>query len=342
MIKRESGADLFRIMGLLFVNMLHACLYNGFYFEAQEGFLMWAANTARWLVYGCNAMFMLLTGYLKSTSPWGKRYYKSLVAVLVGYVLTCVISYPIRYFWIGEKDSLEVWVTRFVTFSNYAWYVEMYIGLFLFSPLINMALDKIREPGKLWMLTFGLLIVTVGHSATSMNLLPDYCGSMYPLALYTLGAVIRRTKPDVPPRLGVGVAIMTAMGLGFVSLQTAADGFSTGFTQGYGGFWVVLMVTALFFGVYRLQVGEKWGKVLAWLSGGVFEGYILSRLLDVWIYGTVKQWHSPDKYVLIFVCVTIPVFVISLMAGKLVSTLSGAITRALWKYVDRIPAQKAK
>ncbi len=329
-MKRETGADLYRIMGLLFVNMLHACLYNGFYFEAQEGAAMWAANSVRWLAYGCNAMFMLLTGYLKSVSPWGRKYYRSLVAVLVGYVLTCIISYPIRYFLIGEKDGLEIWLTRFVTFSNYAWYVEMYIGLFLFSPLINLALDKIREPRKLWLMALSLLAVTVGHSATTINLLPDYCGAMYPLALYTLGAVIRRTKPQIPSWLGLVTAVLTAMGLGYTSLQTATDNFNSGFGQGYGGFWVVLMVTALFFGVYRLRGGAA-GRMLAWLSGGVFEGYILSRLLDVWVYGTVSQWHSPEKYPLIFLCVTIPVFVISLLSGKLVNSISGAITRKLWR-----------
>lgn len=108
MIKRENGADVYRILGLLFVNMLHACLYNGFYYQVQEGVAVWLANAVRWLVFGCNAMFMLLTGYLKTTSPWGRRYYKSLVAVLVGYVLTCVISYPIRYFCLGERDGLQV------------------------------------------------------------------------------------------------------------------------------------------------------------------------------------------------------------------------------------------
>jgi surface polysaccharide O-acyltransferase-like enzyme len=341
-MKRENGADLFRIMGMLFVNMLHAYLYNGFYYEAQEGFAMWAANSTRWLVYGCNAMFMLLTGYLKTTSPWGKRYYKSLVAVLVGYVLTCVVSYPIRYFCIGERDPLPVWIDRLVTFSNYAWYVEMYIGLFLFSPLINLALDKIHEPKKMWMLAMGLLIVTVGHSATTRNLLPDYCSGMYPLALYMLGAVIRRTQPKIPAWLGIAVAMSVAFGLGLVSLKTATKDFYTGFSQGYGGFWVVLMVTALFFGVYRLRVGERCGKVLSWLSGGVFEGYILSRLFDVWIYGTVPQWHDPENYGKIFLCITIPVFILSLLAGKLVNAVSGAITGKLWKLAERIPSYSRK
>ena len=55
----EAGIDLFRILGLLFVNGLHACLYNGFYNRPQIGGAMWVANTMRWLFYGCNAMFML-------------------------------------------------------------------------------------------------------------------------------------------------------------------------------------------------------------------------------------------------------------------------------------------
>ena len=134
--------DLFRILGLLFVNSLHACLYNGFYNLPQEGADVWLANSFRWLFYGCNAMFMLLTGYLKSAKTWNKHYYRGLYTVLVGYVLTCVISYPIRYYFIGEKDELSVWLERFVTFSNYSWYVEMYIGLILVSPVINLALER--------------------------------------------------------------------------------------------------------------------------------------------------------------------------------------------------------
>jgi len=339
MIKRESGADLYRIMGLLFVNTLHACLYNGFYYEAQEGLAMWLANSMRWLVFGCNAMFMLLSGYLKTASPWGRRYYKSLVAVLIGYVLTCVISYPIRYYCIGEKDPLSTWLERFITFSNYAWYIEMYIGLFMISPLVNLALDNIQSPKKQWFLAFSLVVVTIGHSATTRNLLPDYCGSFYPLTLYTLGAVIRRTQPKIPALLGIVAALLVAMWLGYETMRTATGGFSTGFTQGYGGFWVVLMVVYLFLGVYRLRIGPRLAKVLAFLSGGVLEGYILSRLLDVWIYGTVPQWHSPDKYILIFLCVTLPVFAVSLLSGKLVNMVSAFLTRQLWRLVD-LPFRK--
>lgn len=327
-MKREAGIDLFRILGLLFVNGLHACLYNGFYYLPQEGALVWAANSFRWLFYGCNAMFMLLTGYLKSGKPWNKAYYKGLWVVLVGYALTCVVSYPIRYFLIGEKDGLPVWIGRFFTFSNYAWYVEMYIGLILISPFLNLALGQLKKRRQLLLLAGSCLFVTTMHSITPIDLIPNYWSSLYPLTLYVLGAVIRRLQPKLPPLPCLLTAALTAMTLGLLSLVTATDGFSSGFSQGYGGFWITLMVTALFLGIYRLQVGQRLAKVLSWLSAGVFEGYILSRLLDVWVYGLVPQWHTPEKYPLIFVCITVPVFLLSILAGKCLHTLSVTIVGA--------------
>lgn len=330
-MKRESGADLFRILGLLFVNALHACLYNGFYSAPQDGFAIWAADSFRWLFYGCNAMFMLLTGYLKAHKPWNKNYYKGLVTVLIGYILTCVVSYPIRYFCIGEKDSLLIWAERFVTFSNYAWYVEMYIGLILISPIINLALQKIESPRKLLFLAGSFVFVTTLHSATAIDLVPNYWSALYPVTLYVLGGVIRKLKPQFPAWPCLLATALTAMGLGVVSVCTATKGFSTGFTQGYGGFWITVMVVALFLAVYRLNLGEKAGKVLAWLSAGVFEGYILSRLLDVWVYDLVPQWHKPKYYPLIFLCITLPVFILSLLSGKAVHSLSAALTNTIWK-----------
>lgn len=322
--EREPGIDLFRLLGLLFVNGLHACLYNGFYNAPQAGFAIWLANSIRWLFFGCNGMFMLLTGYLKTTKPWGKSYYHGLFTVLMGYVLTCVISYPVRYFLLGEKNGLLVWVERFFTFSNYAWYIEMYIGLILISPVLNLALDRMQSPKTVWLLAGSVLLVTTLPTITPLNLLPDWWTGMYPVGYYMIGAAIRRTKPNIPAAVGLLGAALCAMGLGLASLLTTGGGtFNDGFTQGgYGGFWTTLMVTCLFLGVYRFKPGNRTGKVLSFCAAGVFEGYILSRLWDVWVYGTVKFWHNPENYILIFLCVTIPVFLTSMLVGRLVHNVS--------------------
>lgn len=321
--EREPGVDLFRLLGLLFVNGLHAFLYNGFYYEPQVGISIWAADIFRWLFFGCNGMFMLLTGYLKTVKPWNRKYYKGLLTVLIGYMLTCVISYPIRYFLLGEKDGFMVWLERFYTFSNYSWYVEMYIGLILLSPVLNLALDSMQTPRQIWLLTGSVVLVTTLPTITPLNLLPDWWTELYPLGYYMIGAAIRRTKLKIPAVAGLLGAALCAAGMGLASLLTTnGEKFSTGFAQGgYGGFWTTLMVTCLFIGIYRFRAGKRTGKLLSFCAAGVFEGYILSRLLDVWIYKTVKFWHSPENYILIFLCITVPVFLVSMLAGKLVHSV---------------------
>ena len=99
-----------------------------------------------------------------------------------------------------------------------------------------------------------------------------------------------------------------------------------GFSQGYGGFWITAIGVFLFLGLYRLPIGNKCAKALAWLAGGCFEGYILSRLFDVWVYAQFPQWHCPEKYPIAYVCITIPIFIVSLLLGKAVHTLAEKLT----------------
>lgn len=328
MQNRESGVDLFRCLGLLFVTGLHSFLYNGFYSELQ-GLSMFGSNMARWLFSACNGMFMLLTGYLKTTKRWDKRYYRGLWTVLTGYALTCLISYPIRFFLLGEGDPLSVWIDRFFTFDGYGWYIGMYIGLILFSPVLNLAMGQLTDRRQLLMLALTMVLLTALPSATPAHLLPEYWTGLYPLTYYTLGAVIRRMELRLPCRVGLLGAVLTAALMGLLSSLTAAGGvFTDGFVQGgNGGFLTTILVVMSFLGIYRLPLPRGTARLLAWLSGGVFEGYLLSRLLDVWVYDLFPQWHRPSCYPLLFLLVTIPVFLISILAGKAVHTLAVRFTK---------------
>lgn len=327
MRKRESGIDLYRCLGLLFVTGLHSFLYNGFYSEAQ-GLSMLFPNMARWLFSACNGMFMLMTGYLKTKKPWDRNYYRGLWTVLAGYGLTCLISYPIRHFLYGEEYSLLQWIDRFFTFDGYGWYIGMYVGLILLSPVLNLAMDHM-DRRQLLGLALTMAALTALPSATPIHLLPEYWTGLYPLTYYTLGAVIRRLELHIPSRIGLLSAALTAGLMGLLSSLTAAGGvFTDGFVQGgNGGFLSTILVTMLFLGIYRLRLPSGLERLLAWFSGGVFEGYLLSRLLDVWVYDLLPQWHTPECYPLLFICVTIPVFLCSILAGKAVHTLAAKLTR---------------
>lgn len=327
MRSRQPGIDLLRCLGLLFVNGVHSFLYNGYYYEPQIGFLMWGANSFKWLFFTCNGLFMLLSGYLKCEKPLNKSYYRSLLPILVGYALTCLVSFPIRHHLLGEELTLFAWLEKMVTFGNYAWYIEMYIGLLLFSPMINLALNQLTTPKQLYWAAGTMIVISTLPSITPLNLIPDYWTALYPVTYYVIGAVIRKLQPQFKTWIPLSLAAVFSMWLGLLTLITTDGGASDGFGQGYGGFWITVIITLVFLGLYRVQIGPRTAKVLAWLSGGVFEGYILSRLLDVWIYGLVPQWHTPAYYPLVFLCITIPIFIVSILAGKTLHALAQWLCR---------------
>ncbi len=325
-MKREPGLDLIRVVGVLFVVSVHQFLYNGFYYQTQTGFWMWTADIFRWLFFCCNGIFMMLTGYLKSPKPFEKGYYKGLVPILIGYFLCCTIIFPLQHLLLTEKLPFSEWMDKLIGFGNYAWYVEMYLGLILFSPIINLGLGQIKDERKLLAMAGILFILTALPSLTPLNLAPDYWTSLYPVTYYVIGAVIRRCQPEVKPWQGLGAALAICMALAGISILTADKGFSSGYTQGYGGFWPTLITAAVFLGLYRVRPGEKVSRALAWLSEGCYEGFMLSLIPDLWAYGFVRQWHNPKQWLLVYLCVTIPIFVVSLLAGRLVHGLAKKLT----------------
>jgi surface polysaccharide O-acyltransferase-like enzyme len=251
----------------------------------------------------------------------------------VGYVLCCAIIFPVQYL-LGEHLNLFGWAERFVQFGNYAWYVEMYIGLILFSPVINLGLKQMDNKTLGWFANI-MVFVTSAHNMIAIDIIPNYWSALYPVTYYILGAAIRRLQPKVKAWQGLGLALLICMGLATSSILTTDEGFSKGFTQGYGGIWTMLTAAGVFLALYRVKVGQGTGKVLGWLAGGVFEGYLLSKIFDIWTYPLVRQWHTPDKFWLVFLVVTVPTFICTLLLGKLVSLAAEAIS-------DRIPWYRKK
>lgn len=341
MIKRESGIDILRCTALLFVNGVHAFLYNGFYYEKQIGVLMWAADSARWLFYCCNCLFMMISGYLLSTKPVGKGYYRRLLPILVSYFLCSAISFPIRHFFLNEKLILYEWLEKLVTFGNYGWYVEMYIGLFLLSPLLNLLLEKLQTKKQYLWLLGTMLFLTALPSVTPINLIPDYWTSLYPLTMYVIGAGIRRFQPKVPGWLAALLTAATVCLMGLFSILSTDGRFSEGFTQGYGGFWVTITGTCVFLTLYRTKLSGTGAAVVRWMAGGCFEGFLLSRLFDVWVYSTVPVFfRKPENYWLCFLLITLSVFFVSVVLGKIVHAMSAGLSNLLLRIADALPRKK--
>ena len=326
-MKREPGIDLIRLTGLFFVVGVHFFLYNGFYYAPQKGWAIWLADCVRWLFFSCNGIFMMLTGYLRSRKPLGPGYCRCLIPVLLAYFLVSFVSIPIRHLVFHEEYTLAEWTYKLLSFGGayYGWYIGMHVGLILLSPVLNIAVS-VSDRKTLLLLVGSLLTATALPSVTDLSLLPTWWEGCYPLTYYLLGAAIARLQPRVRPVPCLAAAAATAVFLGTVTYYTAPDTIDGAFVQGYGGFWITLIALFVFLGLYHLSPGPRICRVLCWAAGTFPEGYLLSHLLDAWAYNLFPRWKTPGAYPLLFVCVTVPIFLCSIPAGKAMHFLAVRIS----------------
>lgn len=324
MSKREPGLDLLRCIAFLFVVTFHSFLYNGYYFAPQVGIAMWLAGSFRWLSVSCIGLFLMLTGYLKSGKTDLGACCRGLVPVLLGYLIAAVISIPIRHFVFGDVQSLSAWCTRLFSFSavSYGWYVEMYIGLVLMMPFVNMALERLQTTKALLGLGIVMLVLTAVPGATPWVVFPDHWRSIYPLTYYILGAIVRRLQPKLRPWLGIAGAMTMSAILGAATALSTNGSLSEALIWEFPDLWIVFIVVCLFVALYRVQISPAVSRILAFGAGGCYGGYLLSHLLDAWCYKLVPRWRNPEHYWLIFLCITVPIFIISLLLGVLLERVS--------------------
>lgn len=329
--QRQSGLDLIRCLAFLFVVVFHSFLNNGHSYVQQIGTTVWLADSFRFLSISCIGLYLMLSGYLKCENTNIKSCYKSLVSVLVGYLLACAICIPVRHYAFDEIRTFGEWVKKIFDFTavKYGWYVEMFIGLSLLVPFINMALKYIGNDKKqLYTLAAVLLFMTALPGATKWNIAPDYWRIAYPVTYYVLGAVVYKLQPKVNVWLGLCSALAAAGLLGAYTILTTDGTYKEFLPQReFQDLWIVFIVVPIFVSLYRVNIPEKLSGVLAVAASGCYCGYLLSSLFDSWLYKLVPQWKNPDDYYLIFLCVTIPIYIVSMLSGVLLQKITELIVR---------------
>lgn len=283
---------------------------------------MWLAGSFRWLSVSCIGLFLLLTGYLKSEQTEIGRCWRGLFPVLAGYLLAAVISIPVRHFLLGDRQTLGMWITALFGFRGvyYGWYVEMYVGLMLLTPFLNRLLLLLDTKGLL-LFAGTLLVMTALPGATSLVILPDYWRSFYPVTYYVLGTMIRRLQPKIHPAVSLCGATAMALLLGTATVLSTDGQLSESAVWEFPDIWVTVISVLLFLSFYRWKLPAWAAKLAAWGAGGCYGGYLLSYLLDAWCYQLAPQLKNPQGYGKLFFLITVPIFLVSVVAGRLLEKI---------------------
>lgn len=158
---RNVGLDIIRSFAILFVIAGHFLMNTLFNSSIFEGGALFIQAVAKMLFIIGVPLFILLTGYLNTNKSINKKYYKGGIRVIISYLLFSLITIIFRKYYLHESLSWIQWGLKVLDFSAipYGWYIEMWIGLFLLTPFLNLLYKAIPDQKQKLILIGTLYII---------------------------------------------------------------------------------------------------------------------------------------------------------------------------------------
>lgn len=365
---RNSSLDIIRIFAVFMVMSVHFFLHNGFYNQTVEGVPMFIACLMRTLFTVCVPLFIVLTGYLMSKKELSKKYYSGIVKTLVVFIIAtiaCMIYKAIAKDGAFDFKSLLLSILDF-SGANYSWYIEMYIGLFLIAPFLNLAYGKLasQKQKQILIATFiGLTILPSlfniynfetaqwwGNPTTSdefSKLIPSWWSGFYPVTYYFVGAYLREYKLKVKTST---LAILTGVSLlvfgSFNFYRSYGGNFKSGSYIQWGGIESFVLAVFIFILLSRInteKIPAKARKNLWKLSDVVLGAYLISYIFDTLLYPILCDKVVEFAYRLPYYFIIVPsVFILSMASSAIMNLIAKFIILGVKKLVVLIKSEIKK
>ena len=293
MKERSTGLDLVRTLAILCVLVTHSIAYTGVMNTSPASPVFGVYLLMRFAAMAGVPLFLLLSGYLCCEKKFSRTYYGGVLSVVLSYGLIAAAAVVLAS--VSGAQNYTVWegirgVLNF-TAHGYAWYVEMYLGLFLLIPFLNILFEGLQTARARRILIVSLALLTflpptlesfrVGGVA--LDVLPDYWRALYPLSYYFIGAYIRKHPPELS-RLSrlILAGIATALPCVLCYIFTVRDGsYAWYMMNGFASATAALSGVAYFLLLYDIPVkGKPIRLILSEISICSFEMYLFSYITD--------------------------------------------------------------
>lgn len=296
------GLDVLRVLALVLVVITHSIVLTGSYTYSAPTFSWILTMALFYLSHSCVPLFLLLSGYLSGKKQLRVSYYRGLLRVLVPYVvisILCVLDAWLRQHDPGLKITTAIYQILSYRANGYGWYVEMYLGLFLLIPFLNLAYDAIVDQRWKSVLLGSLALLTLlpdtfsafGTNQVRADILPDYFNLCYPITYYLLGRWIHEHEGRLTKKLGLilfAAGWLTPLGLCiFRSVRSGA--YAGGYTLNtFGCLPTALCATGIFLLLFQQNGCSRLHIPIRKMSAVSFEAYLCSYLTDSIFYSYLK------------------------------------------------------
>lgn len=309
--KRILGLDLVRCIAVFFVISVHYILYSNFYSGEIKGTSMYILTAMRWLFYTCVPLFLILTGYLKQSKKVEKDHYKSIIPILISYVIISIITILVFKFYYNKEESIYHYIKGIFNFSTIgnAWYVEMYIGLFLCIPFLNILYQNIKTKKQKQILIFTLLflvsipnvLASISIKGKSLDILPNWWTGIYPFLYYFIGCYIKEYQIKIPKIKNIIYLLICLVIETTITFFYCHGRSISAIFEGYAAFPTVVISVLLFLLLYDINIKNRASRIfITDISKLSFDIYLLSFITERIIYEHLNLAHLSSKNLIIY------------------------------------------
>ena len=343
--KRLVGLDLVRVISVVLVFSLHFMLRSGYYNTAYYGIGMFFLTIFNWLTLTCIGLFMILTGFFGKKIKLDRNYFLRLLKIIISYLIISILCVCFRLFYLNEDVSFAQAILSILDFSadGYAWYVEMYIGLYLLIPFLNLVYDKTKNKKYLIIIFLFLTAIPsalrlvipewVGH-----DILPNRWLTLYPMTYYFIGRYLHENPLKISNKKKFGIMAISLFVESILCFTIyhgkTYPGVWFGFNDvGHLNIFTVIIATMIVSVGASLKINKLvWQKIICSISSVTFEMYLISWMVDNFIYETVSLSFDGflNYFINYFVYVGL-VFIISYIIALIINKISSFIWLKLKK-----------
>ena len=300
---RAVGLDLVRTLAILFVISGHFISLNTpFRQTIFEGVSMFIQGSANPLFATGVPLFIMLTGYLNANKTVSRKYYRGCVRVLFAYLLFSIVTILFRRYYLHEEQlSWLQWGLKVLDFSAipYGWYIEMWIGLFLLTPFLNMLYKAIPTRRQKHVLLLTLYLMTALPDLLNrygLHLVPGFWIKIYPLMFFFAGSYVREYSPQPAKWKLVAVVVLLCIinptfNALFVNNHTMISP-----TGGFAGVTGTVIAVAVFLLLYKANFGSPWLRAaLMKVSVLSLDMYLCCYMMDRLVYPYFLEHYFVDQ-----------------------------------------------
>ena len=349
---RNPNMDILRIIAVLCVIGIHFFYHSGYYYTTNDNAVMYFATVLRTLCSVCVPLFMILSGFLLCNKTLKKGYYSGIRKTIIVYILVaiaCMIYKSIVGSYTLTPLTFFTGILDF-TGANYSWYIEMYIGLFLLVPFLNIIYKNLDSRKQKNILLITLIAITIlpslfnefrfdslewwanpASNTETQKLIPSWWVGIYPITYYFTGCYIREYGTKIKNIYLIIALVVAVFGFGtFNFYRCYGMPFSTSNYVYLYGREPDLGFTLIFLIIKNLKldnINVKVKFVLWKVSDLVLGTYLLSFIFDAIYYYEFLNKNTTDFYArfpfmpLMILCV----FVSALISTGIINLIAAGI-----------------